>query len=343
MSGHDRDGGCLQDAGRAFQKVPTNEEILNSLLSEYKDIKRELNFLAAQCEGLFSELSRIIRGASSRCGFESAPSADCGRERNAAENVLSEDSGLQKSAGTPYVTGMPYVIDYDLLAAKVAERLPAYEYISPELIASKTAEQILSSLPPYNAEESNREAEGSNWEEKGDIDEEADVKISAADFRNMMKYDRSFMARLIQSDDGKKELYGEVRTALLSYERVNQTYSWGSERFSLGRRTIARIKVRGKTLCLYLDLDPSQYKISVYHQADVSANKSVAGTPMMVKIKSPIGAKKAMRLISEMLEKSGAKQKNIVYGCDYVAAYPFETTEELIAEGLIKRAAGVRS
>lgn len=337
MSGHDRDGGCLQDADRAFQKVPTNEEILNSLLSEYKDIKRELNFLAAQCEGLFSELSRIIRGASFRCGSESVSSADCGREGNAAESMPPENSGLQKSAGTPYV------IDYDLLAEKVAERIPACEYLSPELIASKTAEQILSSLPPFNSEESNGEAEGNSGEENTDIDEEADVKISAADFRNMMKYDRSFMARLIQSDDEKKELYGEVRTALLSYERVNQTYSWGSERFSLGRQTIARIKVRGKTLCLYLALDPSQYKTSVYHHADVSANKSVAGTPMMVKIKSPIGAKKAVRLISEMLEKSGVKQKNTVYGCDYVAAYPFETTEELIAEGLIKRAAGVRS
>jgi hypothetical protein len=155
------------------------------------------------------------------------------------------------------------------------------------------------------------------------------------DFASMMKYNRSFIARIIQGSDEQKGYYGEVKTALLSYKKVNSNIAWGAERFNKGRETIARFKIRGKTLCLYLALDPNEYKTSVYHHLDVSDNKSMHGTPMMVKIKSPRGVKKAIRLIDDMLEKrNGIKQK--VFERDYAAMYPYETIDELIEDGLVK-------
>lgn len=155
------------------------------------------------------------------------------------------------------------------------------------------------------------------------------------DFINMMKYNRSFIARIIQGSDEQKNYYGAVKSALLSYNKVNSNIAWGAERFHKGRETIARFKIRGKTLCLYLALDPKEYPYSVYHQADVSDNKSMSGTPMMVKIKSPRGVKKAIRLIDEMLAKRNGVKRKIVER-DYAAMYPYETMEELIEEGLVK-------
>jgi uncharacterized phage infection (PIP) family protein YhgE len=155
------------------------------------------------------------------------------------------------------------------------------------------------------------------------------------DFLNMMKYNRSFIARIIQGTDDVKQYYGQVKNSLLSYKKVNSNIAWGAERFNKGRETIARFKIRGKTLCLYLALDPNEYKTSVYHHSDVSDNKSMHGTPMMVKIKSPLGVRKAQRLIDEMLLRRGAiKQK--VQERDYAAMYPYETIEELIEDGLVK-------
>jgi hypothetical protein len=59
------------------------------------------------------------------------------------------------------------------------------------------------------------------------------------------------------------------------------------------------------------------------------------GTPMMVKIKSPRGVKKAIRLIDEMLSRRlGVKRP--VPERDYAAMYPYETIEELIEDGLVK-------
>lgn len=155
------------------------------------------------------------------------------------------------------------------------------------------------------------------------------------DFANMMKYNRSFIARIIQGTDDQKNYYGQVKTALLSYKKVNSNVAWGAERFNKGRETIARFKIRGKTLCLYLALDPDEYATSVYHHADVSDNKSMHGTPMMVKIKSPLGVKKAIRLIDDMLAKRNG-EKRFVAERDYAAMYPYETIEELIEDGLVK-------
>ena len=95
------------------------------------------------------------------------------------------------------------------------------------------------------------------------------------------------------------------------------------------------MKIRGKTLCLYLALDPNEYKTSVYHHLDVSDNKSVAGTPMMVKVKSALGVRKAIRLIDEMLAKRNGEKREIP-DRDYASMYPYETIEELIDDGLVK-------
>lgn len=155
------------------------------------------------------------------------------------------------------------------------------------------------------------------------------------DFANMMKYNRSFIARIIQGTDEQKTYYGQVKTALLSYKKVNSNVAWGAERFNKGRETIARFKIRGKTLCLYLALDPNDYATSVYHHADVTDNKSMHGTPMMVKVKSPLGVKKAIRLIDDMLARRNGEKHNVAER-DYAAMYPYETIEELIEDGLVK-------
>ncbi|MCD8200556.1 MAG: hypothetical protein LUD47_00595 [Clostridia bacterium] len=162
-----------------------------------------------------------------------------------------------------------------------------------------------------------------------------DENAPAVDFGNMMRYNRSFISRIIQGTDEVKTFYGRIKTGFLAYRKVNSTLSWGGERFNKGRETVARLKIRGKTLVLYLALNPQEFKETVYHQVDASDIKSVANTPMMVKVKSPLGAKKAIRLIDNLMARRHGIKQN-VRDRDYVAMYPYETTEELIEEELIK-------
>ena len=46
---------------------------------------------------------------------------------------------------------------------------------------------------------------------------------------------------------------------------------------------------------------------------------------MMIKVKSPLGVKKAVRLIDEMLAARNGEKRNIPQR-DYAAMYPYETT-----------------
>lgn len=224
-------------------------------------------------------------------------------------------------------------------AAEVVEEEPQAE---EQLV---TVSDLLVEEEPAEEEPAAEESDEVIEEIVEDIDENlSDEEImpdgmdglsGGVDFANMMKYNRSFIARIIQGTDDQKNYYGQVKTALLSYKKVNSNVAWGAERFNKGRETIARFKIRGKTLCLYLALDPDEYATSVYHHADVSDNKSMHGTPMMVKIKSPLGVKKAIRLIDDMLAKRNG-EKRYVAERDYAAMYPYETIEELIEDGLVK-------
>ena len=172
-------------------------------------------------------------------------------------------------------------------------------------------------------------------EESLGIGDELSEASGGVDFLNMMKYNRSFIARIIQGTDDQKEYYGRIKHALLSYKKVNSNIAWGAERFHKGRETIARLKIRGKTLILYLALDPAEFPYSVYHHKDVSDNKSLHGTPLSVKVMSPLGVKKAIRLIDAMLEKRDGIKRPIPER-DYTEMYPYETIEELIADGLVQ-------
>lgn len=222
------------------------------------------------------------------------------------------------------------------------------EVTEEEVEEAEAAEEVLETTEETVAEETQPEEEAEQAQEAEEAEDDSDEEVveeftyedmaggeGGVDFANMMRYNRSFIARIIQGSDEQKTYYGEVRNALLSYKKVNSNIAWGAERFHKGRETIARFKIRGKTLILYLALDPATHEYSVYHHKDVSDNKSVAGTPMMIKVKSPLGVKKAVRLIDEMLAARNGEKRNMPQR-DYAAMYPYETIEELIEDGLVK-------
>ena len=152
-------------------------------------------------------------------------------------------------------------------------------------------------------------------------------------------YDRSFTARIIQNEKAK-HYYSEIKNYALSFglksRRVKSRVSWRADRIYFGRTLFFFVKVRGKTLCLYLALDPAAYEKRVYHHTDVSDRKCYQKTPMMIRVKSDLGLKKARRLIAELLTSADLEGKELM-AVDYAAMYPYEETEPLIERKLIKR------
>ena len=181
----------------------------------------------------------------------------------------------------------------------------------------------------FKAEKSKKKKEEEDEEDDEEDEEEDEEELETT------RYKRSFLARIIQSGDETKAYYGRLKNAILQYTRTNSQVNWSNDRFSFRGETIAKIGVNGKTLCMYIALNPEEFSTSVYHQKYEGDKKMYEKTPMMVKIKSEVGLKRALRLIPLLMERLGAvegEKKNV----DYVALYPFKTDDELLSEGLIK-------
>ncbi len=145
---------------------------------------------------------------------------------------------------------------------------------------------------------------------------------------------RSFMAKLIQSTDDRKRYFSEIKNELLSYKGVKARTSWNLESFNKGRTHLAKVAIRGKTVCLYLALNPVDFIDTKYFYTDVSDKTQFRTVPMMVKVKSSRGVKYAKELIEALAASHGLVKLPSFTPTDYVV--PYQTTEELIELGLIK-------
>ena len=154
----------------------------------------------------------------------------------------------------------------------------------------------------------------------------------------MTRFKRSFKAKIIESTEEVKNFYFDLKNAFLSYARVGSQVSWSNDRFTYAGDTIAKIGVRGKTLCLYVALNPDEFPSSVYHQKFAGDTKMYEKTPMMIKIKSGVAVKRGIRLIEMLMENVGAVKDEAFVPVDYADEFAFRSEEQLLAEGLIKTA-----
>lgn len=145
------------------------------------------------------------------------------------------------------------------------------------------------------------------------------------------RYKRSYMSRLIQANDETKAYYSLIKNAVLSYEKVSTRISWGHESISAGRTKLGKLVVRGKTLHLYLALDPDTLD-SKYRVTRAEAAK-YTDTPCAYKINGERRAKYALELIDMISVRAGLRKVENA-SVDYIM--PYESTETLVVKGLIK-------
>lgn len=207
---------------------------------------------------------------------------------------------------------------------------------TPELIEEQVASEEAVAFEQEMPEDSSI-AVSATPEESESIQED-DQGDGEADENNLSngysKVRRSFMAKLIQSTEDKKQYYSEIKNELLSYRSVKARVSWNTESFNKGRTYLAKLAIRGKTLCLFLALDPAEFVDSKYFYTDVSDITRYSTVPFMIKIKSNRGVKHAKELIEIVAGRFELTKKNGFEPVDYMM--PHQDTRDLIAQGLIK-------
>lgn len=159
------------------------------------------------------------------------------------------------------------------------------------------------------------------------------MKEDALAAANRIRYNRSFAARIIQSDDELKGYYSTLKNYILAHQDVRANDSWKKETFTQKRVTLALFVIRGKTLCLCLALDPKRYDGTKYKVEDLSVRTPKTKTPLLYRIKNGRRVNYAMQLLDEVFVDNGIKK---IEREDENYAVPFVATETLIRRGLIK-------
>ena len=145
-------------------------------------------------------------------------------------------------------------------------------------------------------------------------------------------YSRSFISKLIQANEKVQDYYSQIKNNLLSYRKVHDRLSWRGESFRLGRKREAFLSFRGRTLCMYVALNPDEFNKNIYHQRNYGDRKRYIDVPMMVKVRSDLGLKRAISLINILLADIPTNKK--FEWNDYFYQYFDDAT--LLEDGLIK-------
>ncbi len=167
-----------------------------------------------------------------------------------------------------------------------------------------------------------------------DADEDEEEDEVMFDGHNVIRFNKSFTAKLIQIDEVSNAWYTELKNELLSYKKVKDRMSWKRESYRFGRDCIARFVIRGKTLCIQLPLDPAQFEDTKYKVEDISHIVSSADTPCLYRIKNERRLNYAKDLIAQVMENIGATRIEREW-VDYYQ--PYDTTLNLIERQLVKK------
>ncbi len=292
-------------------------DIAYTLTSEDRVLYKESHYFKLRLPNDFDESDRFL-------GWSVVPDGDVVIERGEIDSVFTiplyaiEAAKAEEPVVEPIVEVVPEpIIEEPVVEEPVVEEPIAEEPVEvvPEPVVEEPATE------PAPAEDADGVLVPTYYDNEGN--------------RIDIKYSRSFTANLIQSDDTVKDYYSELKNHILSYKGVKSRISWKFDSYNRGRDQLFKVKLRGKTICLYCALDPNEFDESKYHHEPIDA-KIFEDVPMLVKIKSGLGLRKAKELVDITMAKFGIEKDEKAKTVDYVAKYPYEPNEPLLARKLIK-------
>ena len=198
----------------------------------------------------------------------------------------------------------------------VSEEAPSEEPAPTEAVA---AEEAVAPIVQKPVEPVNEEEEVTTvTDEKGNIFQ--------------IRYVRSFQAKLSQAEDVTKDYYNELKNYALSYKKANDRLSWHYDSINVGRNAVLKFVIRGKTLCVYLALNPDAYADTKY-KVEKAESKKFEEVSCLYRIKNDRRCGYAKDLIDAAMAAIPA-EKGRESNEDFRA--PYEETEALLKKGLIK-------
>ncbi|MFI3329639.1 MAG: leucine-rich repeat domain-containing protein [bacterium] len=208
------------------------------------------------------------------------------------------------------------------------------EYVDDEIEVFIDEEPVRQMMSLDDLDDGEEDNEVEVEEDDNDEEEEVRTRMSETGQLIVIKFKKSFTARLNLTEDLNKDYYTIVKNKLLSFRKINSRISWHHEAFNFGRSQAAKINVRGRTLFVYLPLDPEDYIDTKYTFKDCSHIKKYEQLPFRIKIKSKRALQYALELIDIVMGNFETTEKKRFEPVNYYQKN--RGFEKLLKEGLIK-------
>jgi len=183
-------------------------------------------------------------------------------EEPAVEEAAVEEAAVEEAAVEEPATETEEEVAVE---AKSDAKVDAIDTAEPEIIVVP-----LSVKTPKTLDVNDIDDDGDIDDDDIDTAVEDNTDSSIAGKFKEARFIYPYTARIIQADDDVKNYYSTIKNAFMSYKKVTSTVSREHERFRRGRTTIGIAKLRGKTIILYLALDPAQFENTMFVGKDVS-------------------------------------------------------------------------
>lgn len=213
-------------------------------------------------------------------------------------------------------------VDEELVGEEPVEEPVEEEIIEEEPIAQESNDEPFSFGGFSSDEDETEEDEDEEDETEEDEDEEDGLMVNqiygqtSSSIGKINKID--FDEKVEKASPDLKRHYNEIKNVIMKYRNVHSRISKAGDSFRCKGQKYVYMTIVGKTLKVYLALDPFSIDQNVYHHRDVSNKKKYQVTPTLLRVKSELSVKKTIKLIEVMFEDNMIDVKKKVEEKDYV-------------------------
>ena len=222
-------------------------------------------------------------------------------------------------------------VEEPLVEETVEEELvgeePVEEPVEEEIIEEKPITQESNDEPfSFGGFSSDEDETEEDEDEDEDIEEDEDEEDglmvnqiygqTSSSIGKINKID--FDEKVEKASPDLKRHYNEIKNVIMKYRNVHSRISKAGDSFRCKGQKYVYMTIVGKTLKVYLALDPFSIDQNVYHHRDVSNKKKYQVTPTLLRVKSELSVKKTIKLIEVMFEDNMIDVKKKVEEKDYV-------------------------
>ena len=213
-------------------------------------------------------------------------------------------------------------VDEESIGEEPVEEPVEEEIIEEEPIAQESNNEPFSFGGFSSDEDETEEDEDEEDETEEDEDEEDGLMANqiygqtSSSIGKINKID--FDEKVEKASPDLKRHYNEIKNVIMKYRNVHSRISKAGDSFRCKGQKYVYMTIVGKTLKVYLALDPFSIDQNVYHHRDVSNKKKYQVTPTLLRVKSELSVKKTIKLIEVMFEDNMIDVKKKVEEKDYV-------------------------